>query len=100
MDLTEAESGFHFSSVSKESAWNTGELGSIPGVGGSSGEGNVNPVQYSCLENPMDRGTWRALVHGVTRIGHQLATKPHQQQKQKILGRGAKNTQKNYTKKI
>ena len=35
-----------------------------------------NPLQYSCLENPMDRGTWQATVHGVTRVGHDLATKP------------------------
>ena len=40
------------------------------------GEGNGNPLQYSCLENPMDRGTWQAEVHGVSRIGHDLATKP------------------------
>ena len=41
-----------------------------------SGEGNGNPLQYSCLENPMDRGTWQATVHGVTRVRHDLATKP------------------------
>ena len=39
----------------------------IPGLGSSSGEGNGNPLQYSCLENPMDRGTWRAAVHGVAK---------------------------------
>ena len=39
--------------------------GSIPGLGRSPGEGNGNPLQYSCLENPMDRGAWRATVHGV-----------------------------------
>ena len=76
MDLTEAESGLLFSSVSKESAWSAGELSSIPGSGRSSGEGNGNPLQYTCLENPMDRWTWRASVHGVTRIGHELPTKP------------------------
>ena len=37
--------------------------------------GNGNPLQYSCLENPMDRGAWRATIHGVTRVGHDLATK-------------------------
>ena len=42
----------------------------------SSGEGNGNPLQYSCLENPMDRGAWRATGHGVTRVGHDLVTKP------------------------
>jgi len=41
------------------------DTGSIPGSGRSPGEGNANPVQYSCLENPMDRGAWRAIVHGV-----------------------------------
>jgi len=76
MDLTEAESGLLFSSVSKESAWSAGELSSIPGSGRSSGEGNGSPLQYTCLENPMDRRTWRASVHGVTRIGHELTTKP------------------------
>ena len=40
------------------------------------GEGNGNPLQYSFLENPMDRGVWRATVHGITRVGHDLATKP------------------------
>ena len=40
-------------------------MGSIPGLGRSPGEGNGNPLQYSCLENSMDRGTWRATVHGV-----------------------------------
>ena len=40
------------------------------------GEQNGNPLQYSCLENPMDRGAWQATVHGVTRVGHDLATKP------------------------
>ena len=49
----------------KESACNVGDLGSISGLGRSPGEGNGNPLQYSCLENPMDRGAWRATVHGV-----------------------------------
>ena len=48
----------------------------IPGSGRSPGEGNGNPLQYSYLENPMDRGTWLAAVYGVTRVGHDLATKP------------------------
>ena len=43
------------------------DLGSIPGSGRSPGEGNGYPHQYSCLENPMDRGTWQATVHGVTK---------------------------------
>ena len=54
-------------SEDKASACNTGDLGSIPGLGRSPGEGNGNPLQYSCLENPMDRGAWSATVHGVTK---------------------------------
>ena len=50
------------SSVSKDSACNTGDPGSIPGSGRSPGEGNGNPLQYSCLENPMDWGAWQATV--------------------------------------
>ena len=52
------------------------EVGLIPGLGRSPGEGNGNPLQYSCLENPMDRGAWQATVHGVTRVGDNLVTKP------------------------
>ena len=63
---------FPCSSVGKESACNAGDLGSIPGLGRFPGEGNGNPVQYSCLENPMDRGA----CHGVPRVGHDLVTKP------------------------
>ena len=51
----------------KESVCNAGDLASIPGLGRSTGEGNGNPLQYSCLENSMDRGAWRATVHGVTK---------------------------------
>ena len=51
----------------KASAWNAGDLGSIPGLGRSPGEGNGNPLRYSCLENPMDRGAWEAAVHGVAK---------------------------------
>ena len=50
----------------KVSAYNVGDLGSIPGPERSPGEGNGNPLQYSCLENPMDGGAWWAAVHGVT----------------------------------
>ena len=46
-----------------------------PGSGRSPGGGPGNPLQYSCLENPMDRGVWRAIVHGVARVGHDLTTK-------------------------
>ena len=55
-----------YSSDGKESACNAGELGSIPGLGRSSGEENSSLLQCSCLENPMDRGTWWATVCGVT----------------------------------
>ena len=55
---------------------NAGDLGLIPGLGRSPGEGNGNPLQYSSLRNPMDRGVWCATVHGVTRVRHDLATKP------------------------
>ena len=58
--------GFPGGSDGKESARNAGDLGSIPGLGRSLGEENGNPLQYSCLENPMDRGAWRGTVHGVT----------------------------------
>ena len=68
--------GFPRSSVGKESACSIGDPGSIPGSGGAPGEGNGNPLQYSCLENPMDRGAWRGTVHRVARVGHDLATKP------------------------
>ena len=51
----------------KESAWNVGDLGSIPGLGRSPGERNGNPLQYSCLENPMEGGAWWAAVHGVAK---------------------------------
>ena len=48
-------------------AYNAGDLGSIPGSGRSPGEGNGNPLQHSCLENPMDKGAWQDGVHGVTK---------------------------------
>ena len=50
--------------------------GMSAGVGSIPGGGNGNPLQYSCLETPMDRGAWRAIVRGVTRVGHDLAAKP------------------------
>ena len=59
--------GFPDGSVVKESAYSAGDVGSIPGSGRSPGEGNGNPLQYSCLGSPMDRGTWQATVHGVTK---------------------------------
>ena len=68
--------GFPDGSDGEESAYSVGDPGLSPGSGGSPGEGNGSPIQYSCLENPMDRGAWRATVHRVTRAGHDLATKP------------------------
>ena len=59
--------GFPGGSDGKESNCNSGDLGSIPGSGRFPGEGNGYPLQYSCLENSKDRGTWWATVHGVTK---------------------------------
>ena len=60
-------SGLPCSLNGKESACNAGDSGSVPGLGRSSGEGNCNPLQYSCLENPMHREAWRATDHGVAK---------------------------------
>ena len=68
--------GFPHRSVGKESACNAGDLGLTSGLGRSPGGGNGNPLQYSCLEDPMDRGAWRATVHRIAGVGHNLATKP------------------------
>ena len=65
--------GFPGGSEVKASACNAGDLGSIPGSGRSPGEGNGNPLQYSCLENPMDGGAWWATVHGVAKSQTQLS---------------------------
>ena len=68
--------GFPGSSGGKESAYNAGDIGAIPGLGRSHGEGNGNPPKYSCLGNPMNRAAWRATIHRVskesdpTRIKH------------------------------
>ena len=51
-------------------------LGLIPGSGKTPGKGNGNPLQYSCLGNPTDRGVRLATIHGVTRLGHDLVTTP------------------------
>ena len=58
---------FPSGSDSKESACNVEDLGLIPGLGRSPGGVNGNPLQYSCLENPMDRGAWRATIHDFTK---------------------------------
>ena len=66
--------GFPGRSEVKVSACNAGDLGSIPGLGRSPGEGNGNPFQYSCLENPMDRGAWwPTTVHGVAKSRTRLS---------------------------
>ena len=62
--------GIPGSSDDKESACNVGDQGLIPGLGRFPGEGNGNPLQYSCLENSMDRVAWWVTVHGLQRVGH------------------------------
>ena len=68
-----ASKGFSGGSEVKASACNAGDLGSIPGLERSPGEGNGNPPQYSCLENPMDREAWWATVHGVAKSRTRLS---------------------------
>ena len=67
--------GFPGGSEGKVSACNVGDPGSNPGWGRSLGEGNGNPLQHSCLENPMDGKAWQATVHGVAKVGHNLVIK-------------------------
>ena len=62
--------GFPGGSHSKESAWDAGDLGSVPGLGRSPGKGIGNPLQYSCLENPMDRGAGGLQSMGSQRVRH------------------------------
>ena len=73
--MIDTSGGLPYSSDGKESACNAGDLGSIPGSGRSPVEGNGNPLRYSCLENPMDRESWWATVHGVAKSRTQSATK-------------------------
>jgi len=72
--------GFLRDSVGKESACNARDEGLIAGLGRSPGEGNGNPLQYSHLENPKDGGAWQAVVHEVSRVRHNLVTKPPSQE--------------------
>ena len=65
--------GFPGGSVVMNPFANAGDLGSILGLGRSPGEGSGNPLQYSCLENPMDRGAWQSTVHGVAKSRAQLS---------------------------
>ena len=70
-------SGFPGGAVEKNpptSAGDTRDVGSIAGLGRSPGEGNGNPLQYSCLQNPIDRGSWQATAHGVAKSPTQLST--------------------------
>ena len=76
MDTDSCHLGFPSGLDGKESACSVGDPGSISALERSPREGTGNPLQYSCLENPMDRGAWRATVHGVIRVGHDLVTKP------------------------
>ena len=69
--------GFPGGSDGKESACNAGDLGSVPGSGISPEEGNGYPLQYSCLENSMDRGVWWATVYGAQRVGHDWVPNIH-----------------------
>ena len=69
--------GFPSGSDGKEPAHNAGDPGSIPRPRRSPGEGNGKPLQYSCLENSMERRAWQAIVHGVTKRETQLMTKTH-----------------------
>ena len=66
--------GFPGGSEGEDSTYKVGDLGSIPGSGRPPGEGNGNPLQYCCLENPMDRGAWRATAHGVAKSQTGLST--------------------------
>ena len=77
LDIGNLTASKPFSSDGKVSACNAGDLGSIPGPGRSPGEGNGNPLQYSCLENPMDGGAWGATVHGVAESRTQLSDFTH-----------------------
>jgi len=69
--------GFPGNSEVKASACNAGDLGLIPGLGKSPGEGHGNPFQYSCLENPMDGRAWWATVHGVAKSWTRLSDFTH-----------------------
>ena len=79
--------GFPSDAGGKDLAASAGDMsgtGSIPGSGRSPEGGNDNPVQYSCLENPMERGAWQATVHRVTRVGHNLATKERERDRESV----------------
>ena len=79
--------------MGKESACNVGNPGSILGLGGYPGEENDNPLQYSCLGNPMGREARWATVHGVTRVRHNLVTKPPPKRRKTKAGLSLKEEQ-------
>ena len=91
--------GFPVGSNSKESIFNEGFLGLIPGLGRSSGEGNSYPLQYSCLENSMDRGAWQATVHGVTKSWTQLSNFQKKKKNVKHIGGIAQSYSKGISEK-
>ena len=72
--------GFPGGPVTKDPSANAGDAGSMPGSGRSLGRGRGNPLQYSCMKNPMDRGAWQATVHrGSQRVGHDRSNLAHMQ---------------------
>ena len=81
--------GFPSGEVVKDPLAYAEDVGSIPGLGRSPGGGNGNPLQYVCLENPMDRGTWRAAVHGVTKSQTLLSNEAYNDLNQFCLGNEA-----------
>ena len=92
--------GFPGGSDGKESACNTGDLGSIPGLGRSLGEGNGNPIQYSFLENSTDRGAWWGVAKSQTQLNDQHSTRrdlrravacPHLSSSSTELGKGLRS---------
>ena len=74
MEGSQGALGFPGGSVVKNLPANSGTTGLIPGPGRSSGEGNGNPLWYSCLENSMDKGAWQTTVRGLQRVGRDLVT--------------------------
>ena len=76
MTWVRSKQGFSSDSDGEDSACSSGDVGLIPGSGKIPGRRKWQPYQYSYLENPMERGAWWDTVHGVTRIGHNLVTKP------------------------
>ena len=82
--LAKINKGLPYSSSGKESVCNAGNQGSRLGSGRSPGAGNGNPLQYSCLENSMDREAWRVQSMGLQRVGHDLVTE-QQQRKQTLV---------------